>query len=125
MTYLHVLIVGIGGAAGAVFRVYLSELIGRKFPWGTILVNVLGALLVGIIIMFFSAYDSSSAKDAELFSLGFCGGFTTFSSFSYQTLNMLKHGHKKYAAVNILFSIIFSIIAVWIGLSIGKYLFIA
>lgn len=118
MIYLWI---AIGGAIGSVARFWCSgvvaQLIGETFPWGTLIVNVLGSLVIG-----FAA--TAMGPDGRMFvgttarqfvMVGLCGGYTTFSSFSIQTLNLLNDGEWVPAVGNIGLSVVLCLVAVWAG----------
>jgi len=111
---------GVGGALGAVARGYLGRIIVTRFPWATLVVNVVGSFLAGVLISIFAGNTYSFFHDMELLSLGFCGGFTTFSSFSFQTMELIRNGRRKMAALNITLSLLLSIGAAWLGIIIFK-----
>jgi CrcB protein len=117
--------IAVGSALGGVARFWFSgvvaRLIGETFPWGTLIVNVTGSFAIGVIA-------ALTAPDARLFvgstarlalMAGFCGGFTTFSSFSIQTLSLLSDGQYLYAGANIVLSVLLCLIAVWAGAALG------
>lgn len=85
-----------GGAAGTVLRYAVSKFItsfsGKLFPWGTLTVNLLGCLIAGLIIGWLMRHNISEAIRLALI-IGFCGGFTTFSSLSVESLNLLRQGY--------------------------------
>ncbi len=118
MTYLWI---ALGGALGSVARYAGSNLaatwLGGAFPWGTLIVNVLGSLLIG----FFAALTGPGGRlyvssDVRLFVMvGICGGYTTFSSFSLQTLDLLRDGAVARAGLNVVGSVTLCLLAVWIG----------
>ncbi len=118
MLYLWVML---GSALGGGARYWLSGVIanriGETFPWGTILVNVSGCLVIG----FFSTLTGPDGRllvgtEARQFvMIGLCGGYTTFSSFSLQTLNLVRDGEWLYAGANIGVSIVLCLLAVWLG----------
>ena len=119
-TYLWI---GMGGALGSMGRYGVSRIFafwfGETFPWGTLVVNVSGSLLIGLLAGLTS--DSNSrfliAPDMRQFLLvGICGGYTTFSSFSLQTLALMRQGDMLEAGSNIVMSVIFCLMAVWLGL---------
>ena len=124
MAYLWV---AIGGALGSVGRFWLNGMVSRNFgetfPWGTIIVNVTGSFVIGIIAalaMPEGRLDSPSrAFVTQFLMIGICGGYTTFSSFSLQTLNLLRDREWLYAGGNILFSILFCLLAVALGYLVG------
>lgn len=94
------LIVGIGSFVGGSLRYGISMLMktscSTSFPWGTLTVNLLGCFLIGIIYALFSRFGSTSQTACLLLTTGLCGGFTTFSTFANESLQMLQHGN--YAA---------------------------
>jgi CrcB protein len=112
-----------GGALGSMGRYGVSRIFafwfGETFPWGTLVVNASGSLLIGLLAGLTS--DSNSrfliAPDLRQFLLvGICGGYTTFSSFSLQTLALMREGDMLEAGSNIVMSVIFCLMAVWLGL---------
>jgi fluoride exporter len=117
-TYAYI---AIGGAIGSVARYGCSQLIanwfGQTFPWGTLLVNILGSFIIG----FFASLTGPDgrlmvAPDMRLFvTVGICGGYTTFSSFSLQTLNLVQEGEILRAGMNIGASVVLCLVAVWLG----------
>ena len=117
--------IALGSALGGVSRYWCSGLIarhiGETFPWGTLFVNVLGSLLIGL-------FATLTAPDGRLlvgpitrqfFMLGIFGGFTTFSSFSLQTLNLAQDGEWLLAALSIVSSVVLCLIGVWCGHALG------
>ena len=118
MTYLWI---GIGGAFGSIARYWLSLVVtaatGPAFPWGTILINVLGSFVIGFFGVLTGLNGSLTvAPDVRTFVMvGICGGFTTFSSFSLQTLELARDGHWSRAGANIVLSVALCLLAVWAG----------
>jgi CrcB protein len=118
VTYLWI---AIGGALGSVARYGASNLIdgwlGPTLPWGTILVNISGSFVIGFVAALTDVGGAMPvSRDARLFLMvGICGGYTTFSSFSLQTLNLIRAGQIAYAGVNIGVSVVACILAVWLG----------
>jgi CrcB protein len=118
LTYLWV---GIGSAFGGIARYWISlamtSLTGPGFPWGTILINVVGSFIIG----FFGALTGIGGSlnvsgDLRVFVMvGICGGFTTFSSFSLQTLDLAHEGRWSYALANIVLSVTLCMIFVTLG----------
>jgi len=89
-------LVGVGGALGAVARYAVGQLIdGTAFPWPTLLVNAAGSFLLGAVVL-----GSADAAVASLVGTGFCGAFTTFSSFSFETVELWERGRRRLAALN-------------------------
>ena len=119
--------IAIGSALGGVARYWCSgiaaRLIGETFPWGTLIVNVVGSFIIG----FFGAltgpdgrvFVGSTAR--QFVMIGICGGYTTFSSFSIQTHNLMNDGEWLQAGGNIVGSVVLCLVAVWLGhvLAIG------
>lgn len=118
LTYLWI---ALGSALGGTGRYWLSGVIarhfGETFPWGTLIVNVTGALVIGWFATFTGPDGrwlvGSTAR--QFVMIGICGGYTTFSSFSLQTLNLLRGGEWLYAGMNIVLSVVLCLIAVWLG----------
>lgn len=110
-----------GGALGSVLRFWLSNLIGRRFgdafPWGTLLVNVTGCLAIGLFAGWRIVDSRFFANPEWRFALmaGLCGGYTTFSAFSLETLNLGLAGEWPRALLNILASLVCCLLAVAIG----------
>jgi CrcB protein len=113
--------VAAGSALGGMFRYWCSDvaarLFGETFPWGTIVVNIVGSLVIGF---FFTLTGPDGrllvGSTARTFVMvGLCGGYTTFSSFSLQTLTLLQHGEFLYAGVNVVASVALCMLAVWLG----------
>jgi fluoride exporter len=113
--------VAVGSALGGVARYWCSgvaaTMIGETFPWGTLIVNVVGSFIIG----FFATLTGPDGRwfigsTGRLFVMvGICGGYTTFSSFSLQTLNLLQDGEWLYAGLNIVASVVLCLLGVWIG----------
>ncbi|HUC85845.1 MAG TPA: fluoride efflux transporter CrcB [Candidatus Acidoferrales bacterium] len=126
--HLSYLWVALGGALGSAGRFWInglvSEKIGATFPWGTLVINVSGAFIIGILGAVASPegrLDSQSRQVATQFlMIGMCGGYTTFSSFSLQTLNLLRDREWLYAGGNIVLSVLLCMIAVWLGWILGS-----
>jgi CrcB protein len=121
----HYLWIAVGSALGGVARYWCSgmaaRLLGETFPYGTLFVNVLGSFVIG----FFAAL---TGPDGRLFigstarqfvMVGLCGGYTTFSSFSLQTLNLMNDGEWLQAGANIAGSVILCLLAVWAGYALA------
>jgi len=105
---------------GASLGVY--SLLGRGFPYGTLFVNVSGSLLMGVLsIVMLERFDVGTEWRAAIL-VGLLGSFTTFSTFSLETLNLLEQGDVMRAMANIAFSVIVCLAAVWMGVSIGRQL---
>ena len=113
--------IGLGSAIGGVGRYWCSGVVvrmtGEAFPWGTILVNVVGSLIIGFVATLMPP-DSRivTLPDARDFlMIGVLGGYTTFSAFSLQTLSLAREGQWIPAVVNVFLSVALCLIAVWLG----------
>jgi CrcB protein len=127
MSFTTCLIVMVGGALGTLARYAVSVLslpISRELPWGTILINVTGSFVIGFFGTLTLAHGRYPASEnVRLFvMIGLCGGYTTFSSFSLQTLDLLRGGAIVRAAVNIAASVVMCVIAVAAGHLIAAHL---
>ena len=113
--------IGLGSALGGMGRYWCSGVIarafGETFPWGTIIVNASGSLIIGFLATLMSPDGRLLVPpDARTFlMIGLCGGYTTFSSFSLQTLNLVRDGEWLWATANIFLSLTLCLAAVWLG----------
>lgn len=121
MTYLYV---ALGGAAGAMMRYaiggWMVRSAGPGYPWGTFTINVAGSLLLGITLRVFATPDAAQAR--ALLAVGFCGAFTTFSTFGYETVLLLQNRAVGAAAAYVVGSVALSLLAVLAGLWVGSQL---
>ena len=120
-------LVGLGGAIGSILRYWLALLalpLSRQLPWGTVLINVLGSFAIGLFGTLTLAQGRHPAPEAArlFFMVGVCGGFTTFSSFSLQTLDLLRAGAVGRALVNVVLSVVLCLGAVAMGHGLGARL---
>ena len=118
------LLIGLGSALGGVSRhglgLLVAQRMGHGFPWGTLAVNVLGSFAIGICGAWIATSGRSNPTVVrEFVMIGFLGGFTTFSAFSLQTLQLLRDGKPGAAFLNVGFSIALCLLAVWIGFAIA------
>ncbi|EEF79839.1 CrcB protein [Methylophaga thiooxydans] len=122
----QLLAIAIGGAVGATLRFIVStnvhRLLGRDFPYGTLTVNVLGSLLMGFLFIMLVERQISSIELRSGLLFGVLGAFTTFSSFSFETLALLESGDWAKALINVFMSITCCLLATWVGLGIGRQL---
>ena len=119
-TLQQFILVGLGGAIGSIARWQLSSVILRnffdwKFPLGTFTVNVLGCLVIGLLAGLAVKEDYFSSNARLLLFTGLMGGFTTFSSFGLETFYLLKSGEYLIAGGNIVLSVVFGMVALFVG----------
>ena len=121
MNGMSLLCVAVGGAIGSVARALASYLVPPgRLTWATLLVNVAGSLLIGWLIARFSPLGENNLRAHSFWVVGVCGGFTTFSSFSWQTFEQLQKGHWGAATANVVLSFVLCLAATWLGWRIGK-----
>lgn len=123
---LQVLAIAGGGALGALARFWMAgevyRLLGRDFPWGTLVVNVLGSFLIGFLIVLFLERSAAGPEVRSAVIVGFLGAFTTFSTFSLETLNLIEAGELARALINVAGSVAACLTACWLGLALGRSL---
>lgn len=122
----RVLAIAAGGAIGSVLRYWMSNAVhamaGRGFPYGTLCVNVVGCLLIGFLFVLFLDRLSNETVLRAGVLIGLLGGFTTFSAFSIETVNLIEEGALVKAAVNAGLSLVLCIAATWIGVLLARQL---
>ena len=124
---INTLLIFLGAGLGGVFRFWISNsiywILGRQFPYGTLVVNVSGCFLMGLLfIILLERFDGIGPQLRSFLLVGFLGGYTTFSSFSIETLNLFENGAWLAAAMNILLSVILCMAAAWLGVIGGRNL---
>ena len=118
--------VAAGGAAGALLRFWLASgvyaWLGRDFPYGTLAVNVIGSLLMGMLYVLFIERADVAVEWRAAILIGVLGAFTTFSTFSMETLTLIEDREPDKAILNIALSVTLCLLAVWIGVVTGRKL---
>jgi CrcB protein len=118
------LAIAAGGALGAVFRYWASNgiyfLTGRGFPYGTLFVNVAGSLLIGFLSVWLLERSLAGPVLRGFLLIGVLGGFTTFSTFSMETLNLIESGQLARALVNMVVSVLVCVGAAGLGVVLGR-----
>ena len=122
----QLLAIAVGGAVGSLLRFWMSNWVhlvaGRSFPYGTLAVNVLGCLVMGFLfVLFIDRLTDSPVLRAGIL-IGVLGGFTTFSSFSIETFNLIEQGSWAKAMANMGASLMLCVGATWIGVLLGRQL---
>ena len=122
----HLLLVAIGGALGSALRHLASllamRLFGPAFPWGTMVVNIVGGFIMGLFIEMLARRFGGSTELRLLVATGILGGFTTFSAFSLDAVTLYERGLLAHAAAYVLASVVFSIMALFLGMWLAKSL---
>jgi CrcB protein len=121
---VEIIVIAIGGAFGAVARYWLTELasmiFGATFPYGTLIVNVLGSLLLGFVFVFFVERSLLAPLWRSAVMIGFLGAFTTFSTFSLQAFDLIQHERYLAGGIYIVSSVVISLLAIGIGMAVAK-----
>ncbi|GAA4315988.1 fluoride efflux transporter CrcB [Pontixanthobacter gangjinensis] len=118
----NLILVFIGGGLGSSLRYLLSKYLnaGQLLPYGTFLVNILGSLILGMTLGWAIKSNTLNSPTNLLLAVGFCGGFTTFSTFSFENYSLIKSGDYLSFSVYFFGSLILGIIAVFLGILISK-----
>ena len=118
--------VAVGGAFGALLRLWVSQgvhaLLGRGFPFGTLVVNVSGSLAMGVVyVVFFERHDIALPPEwRAALVVGFLGAFTTFSTFSMDTLLLVQQGEHARAGMNVVLSVVLCLAGCWLGMAAAR-----
>ncbi|WP_339889167.1 fluoride efflux transporter CrcB [uncultured Flavobacterium sp.] len=120
----NLFLVAIGGASGSVLRYLVHWIISKKsisnFPYQTFIVNIIGCLLIGILVGYLAKNSSQNETLKLLLITGFCGGFTTFSAFGLENINMIQNQNYQLAFIYTSLSLVLGVLAVSLGIFISK-----
>jgi fluoride exporter len=118
------LMVGFGGGLGSILRFwvgsYVSGKMGTRFPYGTFLINCTASFLIGLIITLLAEKAHWNPNLRYLIPIGFIGGYSTFSTFEYETFRVMQDGELWLALVNVGLSVVVGFFAVWLGVIVGR-----
>lgn len=121
-----IILVALGGGLGSLLRymtsVWVQKYFQHIFPLATFLTNITGCFIIGILVGIFSQSHESNTDMKLLLITGFCGGYTTFSAFSLENVNLIQSGHSLLAFTYIALSIGLGFLAVWLGITITKFI---
>jgi len=124
---MSIISIAIGGAAGSLCRYGMSNgiylLLGRSFPYGTLAVNILGSFIMGSVYILMIERASISEELRAGITIGLLGAFTTFSTFSIETINLIESGEILKAGLNILFSVTLCIAGCWLGMNLSRHIY--
>jgi len=124
---MRLTVIALFGAAGALARYALSGWVyrafGESFPYGTLAVNLIGCFLLGFVIHVNQTTELIPVELRQGITMGMLGAFTTFSTFGYDTLELLQSGQWRIGCLNIAVSVVFGLAAVWLGMSLGRQLY--
>ena len=116
--------IAIGAAVGGVSRYYLSAAVqhrmGSTFPWGTLVINVTGSLVLGFLMRYAISTPSVSVEMRALLTTGFCGGYTTFSTYSYETAALIEDGQLGRAGTYALASVLLALAGTFGGFALAR-----
>ncbi len=120
------LIVALGSGIGGMLRYYISDFVQKNssslFPFGTLTVNIIGSFLIGLILFYLDSIKMISAEMRLFLSVGLCGGLTTFSTFSFETIKLIQDSEYLLAGTNVLLNVLVTLLAVLLAALISKLL---
>ena len=127
MTFTNVLLVGLGGCIGSIARyatsLSIDQKLNRSFPFGTFVVNIVGAFILGLVYGWATSQPQADASNARLVLItGFCGGFTTFSAFAFENFSLITNRSIGMAVSYIALTLILGVFAVWAGIALTRKL---
>jgi fluoride exporter len=118
------LMVGLGGALGSILRFwvggYVSNRLGVRFPYGTLIINCTGSFLIGFVVTLLAERTHWSPNWRYLIPIGFIGGYTTFSTFELETFRNFQDGEILMAGLNVALSVVIGFASVWLGVIAGR-----
>jgi fluoride exporter len=121
---IHLISIAAGGAVGALLRFWFSSgahyLLGKGFPYGTMLVNVIGSFIIGAVYVYMVERGELSEDWRAFLVIGLLGAFTTFSTFSFETINLIETGEMLKAGLNILFSVSLCLSVCWVAMMLAR-----
>mgnify|MGYP006451500491 CR=1 FL=1 len=121
---LQIISIAGGGAIGALLRFWMSNgvyaLLGRAFPYGTLAVNALGSIIMGLLYVFMLERMEVSPEWRAALMIGLLGAFTTFSTFSIETMNLIEAGEISKAGLNMFLSVALCVTGCWLGMIMGR-----
>ena len=121
---LQLILIAAGGAVGALLRFWvhsgMASTLAREFPYGTLVINVVGSFFMGLIFTWVLAKGSLSPEWRTALTVGLLGAFTTFSTFSIETMSLIESGELSKAGLNILLSVLLCLVGCWLGMMLGR-----
>ena len=121
---INYLVVSLGAAIGGSLRYWFSGFIYKflpaTFPYGTLIINVAGSFILGIVMFYLNEKEMISQEVRLLLAVGFCGGFTTFSTFSYETINLIKDAQYTGAVLNVFLNVALSLLGIFLAYLISR-----
>lgn len=120
----QIVYIAIGGALGALMRYWFSTgthlLLGKGFPYGTLVVNVIGSFLIGVLYVLIVERHELSQELRSFVVIGLLGAFTTFSTFSFETITLFEMGQANKAFMNVFVSVFSCLVVCWLGMSLAR-----